>query len=252
MSDEMSDSFTEDELDQLLARCDAGLEAYARAHTDVESHLAAMTTMFPAPHPPAVSLFQARLQLREVELALTRAASCAERLALSRPNERTDELRRAVGRALATAGDLGRTSDLLRALNVALARALAVALFHRYPKEEEEDDVPLPELIIEVSRALTAAGDLTADMADVVDCSAPIDVAGADLSDVKLTSLTAIHGVRWDERTVWPPGMAEFLSVVSEEIEPGVFRVDYAPDVSPWQESSPAQPRGGRRNCRPR
>ncbi|MFG1941415.1 hypothetical protein [Nonomuraea sp. NPDC048826] len=246
MSDEAFGGPPEDELDLLLARCDAGLEAHARAHTDVESYVTAMMSLFAVPQPTTVSLFRARLRLREVEQALARAASCANRLAVSRPGERTEELRQAVGRALAVAGDLGGTTDLLRALNVALARALAVALFHRYPTTGEED-VPLPELIIEVSRALADAGDLTADLTEVEDRSAPMNVAGVDLSDVRLPSLTAIHGVVWDERTVWPPGMAEFVGVVSEEIEPGTFRVDYAPDVedvTPGRGSSPASPRG--------
>jgi hypothetical protein len=52
-----------------------------------------------------------------------------------------------------------------------------------------------------------------------------VDVSGADLSHVDLSDLGVLAGVIWMKDTIWPDGMAESISDLSDEILPNVFRV---------------------------
>ncbi|MGW0485453.1 hypothetical protein [Nonomuraea sp. NPDC003214] len=251
MTDHRDDlPLTDEELDDLLDQADADLLAYVRAHTDVGGLLNSMLEIRPAVQPPppaAAELFHARLRLREIERSLTRADAHARALAASFRDARADELTQAVDRALdsARSGDLSRTPDLLRALTVALARAVAVALAC-YPRRGGGSPgalvarPPLDTLIVAIARGLSDAGDLAADLPGAAEPGAALDVSGADLSDLRLMSPDLLHGVVWDAGTVWPSGLGEVVGSMSEEVCEGVYRVVFGEDViTLGPESSP-------------
>jgi len=52
-----------------------------------------------------------------------------------------------------------------------------------------------------------------------------VDASGADLSDLKISSLEPLDGTIWTRETTWPPGIAAQVETHSDEIRPGVYQV---------------------------
>lgn len=52
-----------------------------------------------------------------------------------------------------------------------------------------------------------------------------VDVKYADLSDVRITNLDRLTGVFWNERTVWPPEMADEIENASRLVTDGIRQV---------------------------
>jgi hypothetical protein len=140
------------------------------------------------------------------------------------------------------AGDLGVVGGLARDLasdldrTLDLARDLAQYLETYRPRPREGDDARASDIALnrDLARELTRIVDLAVALGrtlararDRARTRAPseIDAAGADLSRANFSDLSLIEGVIWTRETIWPPGVAEQVERLSEEIAPGVYRV---------------------------
>ncbi|MBB5776932.1 hypothetical protein [Nonomuraea jabiensis] len=157
------EALSDDDLDQLLSL----------AHTDLLTYVSttAAPVSVPASLPAKAPISSDHLRLREIARRLVDTEVLAESLTATFAADRAYEFRQAVDRALddARSEDLRRVPDLLRALNVALARVLAVALVGA-----PAFDHHLGELIVTVARAVADAGDLAGDLArKAIDAGTP-------------------------------------------------------------------------------
>ena len=121
--------------------------------------------------------------------------------ALALASALTRDLALALGLALDLAGDLGRALDR----DLDLARALATALDFDLARD-------LAFALDRTSRTLFYLHDVLSDVTDI------------DLHQIDLTGVP-LEGLRWSDRTQWPPEWEEQIRRDSVQIAKGVFEV---------------------------
>ena len=137
-----------------------------------------------------------------LELEIDRAHSCVatpDRI-LAALQARDLHLTSGVARAHAAASNLAR--DLERGLPLDQARTRALDL--------ARDLARLRAHVNSIVWALNAI---------------PLDASGIDLSPLKPTDLGLLAGMVWDDRTVWPRTLIEYVHAESEPLGVGVFKV---------------------------
>jgi hypothetical protein len=158
---------------------------------------------------------------RDLVHARTRCLAIALEILLDLDHALDHALDREHGRTLNHARALTRARDRARVL----ARGLDMAGGPGDPPVETTRAHVQPlDVVQDLLRALSQAHRHTFDLKTALD-EVPVDVSGADLSDLHLTDLDVLAGVLWTWETTWPHDVTAQVDARSTEIFPGVFRV---------------------------
>jgi hypothetical protein len=193
-------------------------------------------------HNPA-RVITSRMRVLDLALGLARALVLA--LGIDRSPRRDLDIDLALG--------IDRSRDLDRALARDLDRALARTLDMALDLDLDLDlahaqkiarvlalDIDL-DIVQEVARVITRARDRALDL-DRFLSTVQVDASGADLSDLELGHdpreyRHVLVGVIWNRDTRWPPGVRVSITRISEEIQPGVWRVHGGTERDPHEAS---------------
>lgn len=179
----------------------------------------------------ALSLALARSLVGDLAHARDRALVGALDLALDRAHDRAHNRDLAHGLAHGLDRDLVR--DLARALDRAQARARdldhGLDLDHALALVRDLDLALGLVRALDLARALAHGlaqahpGQPWAELRELAE--GPVDVSGADLTQVDVSDLTVLSNVTWSDDTLWPAGARSRIRIHSWELRPGVYLV---------------------------
>jgi hypothetical protein len=225
---------TDEELDNLLASANATLATRVTVSSDVNVLLTNLLDVRPERSLPEARPFMARVRLRQIIGDLYRAEVLANSIIdISPMSERLDGASKALGAAFTKASmdNLHEIADLASLLNVAVARALAVAM----------SSVPTGDMLLEghlsalagaliraLGSSLARANDLAMDLPDIPGADDEMmtrDLRGVDLSNHNIGPVQLLYGFIWDDETVWPTGLASEARNNSDSLGDGLSRI---------------------------
>lgn len=224
---------TDRHLGDLLASSDATLGEYIRSRTDTDALVANLLDLLPGRSGPPPEAVMARVRLRQILGSLRRAEVHTVKLTGVLPSSRLlNELDAAMAETLDTAyaDDLARVTELVplltRTMSHALGNVMSLPEAHDSEFEGYLSEL-IRALVASLARALADASDLTVELRRRPEL---IALAGTDLSGLELTGLAPgtvdlLYGFRWDERTVWPRGVAGRARAISDPVGEGSYRI---------------------------